>query len=113
MRSLVAAVARAFLLIGCSSSGHGGSATCGDGDVSGTEACDDANLGGNDGTGEFVRGALACAADCSSFDTTGCAGPGLRQAGRPQRSPAPRSSLRPPRGALARPRPARRARDEV
>ena len=81
MRSLVAAIAASFLLAGCSgSSGDGGAGgpVCGDGIVSAPEVCDGPALGGKDCTtvpGGFVRGTLACAADCTAFDTAGCAGP--------------------------------------
>lgn len=82
MRGLVVAVASS-LIVGCSGSGAGAPSgdrppTCGDGVVSAPEVCDGASLGGNDCTtvaGGFVRGTLACAADCLAFVTTGCAGP--------------------------------------
>ena len=81
MRSVVAAIVASFLLAGCSgSSGDGGAGgpVCGDGIVSAPEVCDGPALGGKDCTtvpGGFVRGTLACAADCAAFDTAGCAGP--------------------------------------
>jgi hypothetical protein len=51
-----------------------GGAVCGDEAIAGDEVCDGADLGAKqcadlDG---FLGGALACAADCASFDVSGC-----------------------------------------
>jgi len=51
-----------------------GGAVCGDDAVAGDEVCDGADLGDQqcaDLEG-FIGGALACAADCASFDVSGC-----------------------------------------
>jgi hypothetical protein len=48
---------------------------CGDGQIGGDELCDGAELGGKrctDLDAAFVGGELACAADCGSFDASGC-----------------------------------------
>ena len=52
-------------------------ASCGDGQLDGGEVCDGAALGGKtcgDIDPSFTGGALACAADCLAFDTSGCTG---------------------------------------
>lgn len=46
---------------------------CGNDAIEGDETCDGTELGGGTCRAEgFDRGTLACAADCSSFDTSGC-----------------------------------------
>ncbi len=47
---------------------------CGDDTVEGAEVCDGADLGGQDcvSQGFAGGGTLACAADCSAYDTSGC-----------------------------------------
>ncbi len=57
-----------FVFAGCGS-------TCGDGVIEGAEVCDGGNLGGATcgSQGCTGGGTLACAADCLSFDTSGCA----------------------------------------
>jgi len=50
--------------------------SCGDGVANGTEVCDGADLAGADCVSQgFAGGTLACAADCSGYDTSSCTGP--------------------------------------
>ncbi len=57
----------------CASACGGGGAVCGDNLAEGTEACDGADLVGEDCiTQGFDGGVLACAGDCTGFDTSGC-----------------------------------------
>jgi cysteine-rich repeat protein len=53
----------------------GAAPVCGDSIVNGTEVCDGSNLNGETcvSRGFDLGGTLACAANCSSFNTTGCA----------------------------------------
>ncbi|PKN44365.1 MAG: hypothetical protein CVU59_11810, partial [Deltaproteobacteria bacterium HGW-Deltaproteobacteria-17] len=47
--------------------------TCGDGQIEGAEVCDGTALGtATCATQGFDGGELACATDCTAFDTTGC-----------------------------------------
>jgi hypothetical protein len=59
---------------GGGSSGCGGGAQCGDGVIGGSEACDGGALNGEtcESQGFSEEGTLACVADCTSFDTSGC-----------------------------------------
>ncbi len=50
-----------------------GTGVCGDGVINGAEVCDGADLAGEDcGSLGLERGMLACADDCSAFDTSAC-----------------------------------------
>jgi len=56
------------------SSSTGSTAMCGNGMVEGSEVCDGAELGAATCESEgFGTGTLACADDCTAFDTAGCA----------------------------------------
>ncbi|MGM0596439.1 MAG: hypothetical protein ACQES9_05305 [Myxococcota bacterium] len=58
-------------------SGCSGGPVCGDGIIEGDEVCDTTNLAGEDCESQgFDTGVLACAEDCSAFDTSGCSGTG-------------------------------------
>lgn len=60
---------------GGASATDGGPGVCGDGVRGGDEVCDGADLGGKacaDVDPKYVGGALACAANCGSFDASGC-----------------------------------------
>jgi hypothetical protein len=58
---------------GESSSSTGPAPMCGDGMIDAGEACDGADLGGEDCMSQgFVGGRLACLGDCSGLDSTGC-----------------------------------------
>ena len=58
---------------GESSSSTGPVPTCGDGVVDGDDICDGSDLAGEDCVSQgFEEGTLACADDCSGFDTRGC-----------------------------------------
>ncbi len=55
--------------------GTGEPGECGDGQVGAGEVCDGDQLGGNqcaDLDGAYLGGILACAADCGSYDVSGC-----------------------------------------
>lgn len=50
-----------------------GVVACGDGVIGGAEVCDGTALAGQDCVSQgFTGGTLACAGDCSGFDTSGC-----------------------------------------
>ncbi len=74
------------LFAGCgeSSGKNQNPAVCGDGILQTGEVCDGNDLAGQSCTNlEFYGGNLACRADCSGFDTSGCTGmcgDGVRQA---------------------------------
>jgi len=54
-----------------------GAAVCGDGAITGAEACDGANLGGETCLSlGYTGGTLSCAPGCLSFDTSACTGTG-------------------------------------
>jgi len=54
-----------------------GNGLCGNGFLDDGEVCDTINLGGQtcEDVGNYTGGSLACATDCSDFDTTGCTVP--------------------------------------
>jgi hypothetical protein len=57
---------------------------CGDGEIGENEVCDGNNLGGKTCPDfGFDSGALACSADCKSFDLSGCRSEGLQCSGPP------------------------------
>ncbi|MCA9710600.1 MAG: hypothetical protein KDK70_32460, partial [Myxococcales bacterium] len=57
-------------------SSTGASMACGNDLAEGTEVCDGSDLAGEDCQSQgYLGGTLACAADCASFDVTGCTAP--------------------------------------
>ena len=47
--------------------------TCGDNNTDGTDVCDGTDLNGEDCVSQgFASGTLACATDCTAYDTSGC-----------------------------------------
>jgi hypothetical protein len=65
-------VCGATALIGCSDD-DGGGPVCGNNVIEGQETCDGSDLGGETCASQgFSSGTLACNADCSDFDTSGC-----------------------------------------
>ncbi len=62
-------------LAGCGDDSGNGDGVCGDDVTDSGEVCDGADLNGHSCQDQgFVSGALACASNCQSFDTSGCLG---------------------------------------